>query len=154
MSAAARPLRVVIADDHPAYRASLGRMLGEQGVDVVAEASNGESAIRAVEETAPDVVVMDLNMPGLSGLEATRRLVDTAPSTRVLVLSVSAQHDDVSAAMLAGAHGYVPKEGSLDELVAGIRAAAAGHAMISPRVLPTHPADRPAGGVRSHHRRT
>ncbi len=136
-----RPLRVVIADDHPAYRASLARMLQEHGIDVLAEASNGESAIRAVEETAPDVVVMDLNMPGLSGLEATRRLVDSAPSTRVLVLSVSAQDDDVSAAMLAGAHGYVLKEGPLDELVAGIRAAAAGHSMISPRVLPAHPAD-------------
>jgi DNA-binding NarL/FixJ family response regulator len=136
-----RPLRVVIADDHPPYRASLARMLGENGIDVVAEASNGESAIRAVEETAPEVVVMDLSMPGLSGLEATRRLVDIAPSTRVLVLSVSAQDDDVSEAMLAGAHGYVLKEGPLDELVVAIRAAAAGQSMVSPRVLPVYPAD-------------
>jgi DNA-binding NarL/FixJ family response regulator len=141
VSAATRPLRVVIADDHPAYRAGLARMLRANGIDVVAEASNGEAAILAAEETAPDVVVMDLNMPGLSGLEATRRLVATAPPMRVLVLSVSAQGGDVSEAMRAGAHGYLLKEGPLDELIVGIRAAAAGHAMISPRVLPAHPAD-------------
>jgi two-component system response regulator DegU len=132
-------LRVVIVDDHPAYRAGLARMLRENGIEVVAEAPNGESAIRTVEETDPDVVVMDLNMPGLSGLEATRRLVEEAPSTRVLVLSVSAQDDDVTEAMQAGAYGYVLKDGPLEEVVVGIRAAAAGHSMISPRVLPAQP---------------
>jgi DNA-binding NarL/FixJ family response regulator len=85
--------------------------------------------------------VMDLNMPGLSGLEATRRLVDGTLSTRVLVLSVSAQDDDVTEAMEAGAHGYVLKDASLDEVVAAIRAAAAGHTLISPRVLPALPPD-------------
>jgi DNA-binding NarL/FixJ family response regulator len=129
----------VIADDHPAYRAVLARMLRENGIDVVAEASNGEAAIRSVAETDPDVVVMDLSMPGLSGLEATRRLVAAVASTRVLVLSVSAQGDDVAEAMAAGAHGYVLKDGPLEEVVAGIRAAAAGQAVISPRVLPTLP---------------
>ena len=132
-------LRVVIADDHPAYRAGLARMLQENGIEVVAEVSNGDSAIRTVEQTDPDVVVMDLNMPGLSGLEATRRLIAEAPSTRVLVVSVSAQDDDVTEAMQAGAHGYVLKDGPLDEVVVAIRAAAAGQAMISPRVLPAFP---------------
>lgn len=134
-------LRVVIADDHPAYRAGLARMLRENGIDVVAEASNGEAAIRSVEETEPDVVVMDLNMPGLSGLEATRRLIDETPTMRVLVLSVSAQDDDVTEALEAGAHGYVLKDGALEEVVAAIRAAAAGHPLISPRVLPALPPD-------------
>jgi DNA-binding NarL/FixJ family response regulator len=139
-------LRVVVADDHPAYRAALARMLRENGIDVVGEASNGELAIRTVEETDPDVVLMDLNMPGLSGLEATRRLIDEAPSTHVLVLSVSAQDDDVSEAMQAGAHGYVLKDGPLEEVVGAIRAAAAGQAVISPRVLPALPPDpRQAG---------
>jgi DNA-binding NarL/FixJ family response regulator len=139
--AAREPLRVVIADDHPAYRAALARVLRESGIDVVAEASNGESAIRAALETEPEVVVMDLNMPGLSGSDATRQLRDEAPSTRVLVLSVSAQAEDVSEAIQAGAHGYVLKDGPLEEVVVGIRAAAAGHSVISPRVLPAHPPD-------------
>src|SRR5918998_1608796 len=87
-------LRVVIADDHPFYRDGLAKLLHSNGIDVAAQAANGEAAIRAVEETAPDVVVMDLNMPGMSGLEATRQLTEIAPHTRVLVLSVSAQEDD------------------------------------------------------------
>ena len=139
-------LRVVIADDHPAYRAALARMLRENGVDVVAEVSNGEAAIRSAEEMAPDVVVMDLNMPGLSGLDATRRLIDEIPSTHVLVLSVSAQDDDVTEAMEAGADGYVLKDGPLEEVVGGIRSAAAGQALISPRVLPALSRDAGVSG--------
>jgi DNA-binding NarL/FixJ family response regulator len=130
----AEPLRVVIADDHPFYREGLGRLLRESGIEVVAEVPNGEAALRAVEETAPDVVVMDLNMPGMSGLEATRRLSEQSPATRVLVLSVSAQETDVTDAILAGASGYVLKDGPVDEVVAGIRAAAAGQSLISPRI--------------------
>jgi DNA-binding NarL/FixJ family response regulator len=129
-----RTLRVVIADDHPFYRDGLAKLLHANGIDVAAQAANGEAAIRAVAETAPDVVVMDLNMPGMSGLEATRRLTEIAPTTRVLVLSVSAQEDDVTEAILAGASGYVLKESPVEEVVAGIQAAAAGQALISPRV--------------------
>jgi len=127
-------LQVVIADDHPVYREGLARLLREQGVDVVAEVPNGEAAIRAVEELAPDVVIMDLNMPGLSGLEATRRLTERAPASRVLILSVSAQEADVTEAIIAGATGYVLKDGPLDEVLAGIHAAAAGQSVISPRI--------------------
>jgi DNA-binding NarL/FixJ family response regulator len=125
------PLRVVVADDHPYYRRGLVRSLRARGIEVVAEAPNGEAAIRAVEETAPDVVVMDLKMPGMSGFEATRRLTARAPASRVLVLSVSNEEEDVSDAVLAGACGYVLKESSADEVVAGIRAAAAGESHIS-----------------------
>jgi len=126
--------RVVIADDHPFYRDGLAKLLHANGIDVAAQAANGEAAIQAVAETAPDVVVMDLNMPGMSGLEATRQLTQIAPMTRVLVLSVSAQEDDVTEAILAGASGYVLKESPVEEVVAGIQAAAAGQALISPRV--------------------
>jgi DNA-binding NarL/FixJ family response regulator len=127
-------LRVVIADDHPFYREGLARLLRERGVDVVAEVPNGEAAIRAVEEQAPDVVVMDLNMPGMSGLEATRRLTAHAPASRVLILSVSAQEADVTEAILAGASGYVLKDGPVEEVVTAIRAAATGQSVISPRI--------------------
>ena len=125
---------MVIADDHPFYRDGLAKLLHANGIDVAAQAANGEAAIQAVAETAPDVVVMDLNMPGMSGLEATRQLTQIAPMTRVLVLSVSAQEDDVTEAILAGASGYVLKESPVEEVVAGIQAAAAGQALISPRV--------------------
>jgi DNA-binding NarL/FixJ family response regulator len=125
------PLRVVVADDHPYYRRGLVRSLRARGIEVVAEAPNGAAAIRAVEETAPDVVVMDLKMPGMSGFEATRQLTARAPASRVIVLSVSNDEQDVSDAVLAGACGYVLKESSVDEVVAGIRAAAAGESHIS-----------------------
>ena len=131
---APEPMRVVLVDDHPVYRAGLARLLRESGVDVIAEVPNGEAALQAVEEMAPDVVVMDLNMPGMSGLEATRRLVAQSPATRVLVVSVSAQEADVTDAILAGASGYILKESPVEEVVAGIRAAAAGQSLISPRI--------------------
>jgi DNA-binding NarL/FixJ family response regulator len=128
------PLRVVLADDHPFYREGLARLLRENGIDIVADVPNGEAAVAAVVETAPDVVVMDLNMPGMSGLEATRRLAELSPATRVLVLSVSAQEADVTEAILAGANGYVLKDGPIEEVVSGIWAAADGQSVISPRI--------------------
>jgi DNA-binding NarL/FixJ family response regulator len=128
------PTSVVIADDHPFYRQGLGLLLRERGIDVVAEVPNGEAAILAVEELAPDVVVMDLNMPGLSGLEATRRLSAQAPACRVLILSVSAHEADVTEAILAGACGYVVKDGPIEEIVTAIQAASAGQLVTSPRI--------------------
>jgi DNA-binding NarL/FixJ family response regulator len=130
-------LRVVVADDHAFYRAGLARILRETGIDVVAEVPDGETAIRAVDDLAPDVVVMDLHMPGLSGIEATRRLTEHAPATRVLVLSISVQEADVTDAILAGACGYVLKDGPMEEIVAGIQAAANGASLISPRIATT-----------------
>jgi DNA-binding NarL/FixJ family response regulator len=127
-------LRLVLADDHPFYRQGLVRILEDSGFEVVAEVSNGRDAINATEETAPDVVVMDLNMPGLSGLEATRQLTERMPASRVLMLTVSAEESDVFEAILAGADGYVLKDGAVEELVAGIRTVAAGGSLISPRI--------------------
>jgi DNA-binding NarL/FixJ family response regulator len=130
-------LRVVIADDHPFYRQGLARLLKQSGVEVVGEASNGLAAVELVERTAPDVAVIDLNMPGMSGIEVTRRLNERMPASRVLVVSVSAQEDDVTEAILAGASGYVLKDGPVEEVVAGIRAAADGESHISPRIAAT-----------------
>lgn len=125
-------IRVVVADDHHAYRHGLARLLRANGIDVVAEAANGDAAMRVVRETAPDIVVMDLRMPGLSGLEATRRLAAEAPHTRVVVLSVSAGAGDVSDALEAGASAYVLKDGPLEQVLGAIRAAAIGHSLVIP----------------------
>jgi len=125
------PLRVVVADDHPFYRRGLARSLTASGVTVVAEAPSGAAALQAVRETSPDVVVMDLNMPGVSGLEATRQVLAEAPETRVLVLTVSAQETDIADAIAAGACGYVLKDRPVQEVIAGVRAAAAGESHFS-----------------------
>lgn len=125
-------MRVVIADDHTFYREGLARLLRKFGVDVVGEAPDGEIAVRLVEETSPDVVLLDLRMPGVSGLDALRMLTERAGSARVLVLSVSAEESDVTGAIAGGASGYVLKDEPVEEVVAGIRAAASGGARISP----------------------
>jgi two-component system nitrate/nitrite response regulator NarL len=109
-------------------------MLRESGVDVVAEAGNGWAALRAVEETSPDVVVLDHNMPGMSIDEVARRLTSCDPPHRVIVLSVSDDEADVMAALRAGASGYFLKDGPVQEVVAGIEAAARGESFFSPRI--------------------
>jgi DNA-binding NarL/FixJ family response regulator len=125
-------MRVVIADDHTFYREGLARLLRKFGVDVVGEAADGEAAVRMVEETSPDVVLLDLRMPSVSGLDALRMLTEHSAATRVLVLSVSADEADVTEAIAAGANGYVLKDEPVEEVIAGIRAAASGGARISP----------------------
>jgi DNA-binding NarL/FixJ family response regulator len=134
MPVPSRKLRVVIADDHLFFRQGLAKLLTRSGIEVVAEAANGMAAIEAVEDTAPDVVIMDLNMPGMSGVEATRRLGEAVPATRVLVLSVSAEEADVTAAILAGAIGYVLKDGPIEDVVGGVEAASVGESLISPKI--------------------
>jgi DNA-binding NarL/FixJ family response regulator len=127
------PLRVVVADDHPFYRRGLVESLRDSGIDVVREVPNGEAAIQAVEETAPDLVLMDLNMPGISGVEATQQLSKRFPATPVLMLSVSAEDADIADAISAGAIGYVLKETPQEEIVATIRSAAAGQPVDTPQ---------------------
>jgi len=110
-------------------------LLEENGpLRVVGEAATGEGAVTQVREQAPDVVVMDLAMPGLGGVEATRLIIDEAPHTSVVVLTVSEEASDVVDAIVAGACGYLLKSASIEELIAGIRAAAAGDALISPGI--------------------
>jgi DNA-binding NarL/FixJ family response regulator len=126
--------RVLLVDDHDLFRSGLRNLLDEQDVDVVGECDNGSDALEAVRELAPDVVVMDLNMPGISGVEATRQISMIAPLTRVLVLTISDQDDDVMDAVVAGACGYLLKDASIAELMQGIRSAAVGESLISPTI--------------------
>jgi DNA-binding NarL/FixJ family response regulator len=127
-------LRVLIVDDHDLFRTGLRNLLEEQGVRVVGEASAGSEAIRLVRELAPEVIVMDLNMPGMTGVEATRHIMSVAPLSRVVVLTISDQDGDVMDAIFAGACGYLLKDASIQELIRGIRAAALGESLISPHV--------------------
>jgi DNA-binding NarL/FixJ family response regulator len=127
-------LRLLIVDDHDLFRTGLRNVLEERGMSVAAEATSGEDAVEAATRLAPDVVLMDLRMPGMGGLEATRRITAAAPRTRVLVLTVSDSDSDVIEAILAGACGYLVKDSSLDDLVRGIELAARGEAAISPSV--------------------
>ena len=101
---------------------------------IVGESDNGTDALRKIREVAPEVVVMDLNMPGISGAEATRQIAMIAPLTRVLVLTISDHDTDVLDAILAGACGYLMKDASIEELMAGIRAAAIGESLISSHI--------------------
>ena len=127
-------VRVLIVDDHDLFRSGLRNLLEDEGVQIVGEASAGQEAIKIVREVAPDVVVMDLNMPGMGGVEATRHISTIAPLTRVLMLTISDQDNDVIDAILAGACGYLLKDSSIQELIAGIRAAALGESLISPTI--------------------
>ena len=127
-------LRVLLVDDHDLFRTGLRNLLEEEGVIVAGEAGTGAEALRMVEELAPDVVVMDLNMPGMTGVEATRQIAGIAPLARVLVLTISDQDADVMDAILAGACGYLLKDSSIGELMQGIRAAAIGESLISPTI--------------------
>jgi DNA-binding NarL/FixJ family response regulator len=126
--------RVLLVDDHDLFRTGLRNLLEEQGVHVVGEAATGSDAVRSVRELAPDVVVMDLNMPGISGVEATRQITQVAPLTRVVVLTISDQDGDVMDAILAGACGYLLKDASIQELMRGISSAAIGESLISPHI--------------------
>jgi DNA-binding NarL/FixJ family response regulator len=130
----ASAIRVVTVDDHRLFRSGLGEILAEHGIQVVGEAATGEEAVKVVDETAPDVVVMDLNMPGMSGIDATRLIRDRKPSSRVIVLTISANANDVVEAVLAGAAGYMLKDASLREIADGVVEVAAGGSLLSPAI--------------------
>jgi DNA-binding NarL/FixJ family response regulator len=127
-------LRVVIVDDHDLFRTGLRNLLEEQGVQIIGEAATGTEAVRIVRELAPDVVVMDLNMPGMGGVDATRHITTIAPLTKVVMLTISEEDSDVMDAILAGACGYLLKDSSIQDLMAGIRAASLGESLISPNI--------------------
>jgi DNA-binding NarL/FixJ family response regulator len=125
---------VLLVDDHDLFRSGLRTLLEEQGVRVVGEATSGAEAVRCVRELSPEVVVMDLNMPGMNGVEATRLISNYAPLTRVVVLTISDQDEDVFDAIVAGACGYLLKDASIQDLIRGIGAAAIGESLISPHI--------------------
>jgi len=126
-------LRVLVVDDHPLFRTGLRELLDQEGF-VVQEANDGDAALRLVPSFAPDVVLMDANMPGMCGIEATRRIRETAPTTAVLMLTGVATDELVLRALRAGASGYLLKDAELAQITAGIRSVAAGHSTLSPRV--------------------
>src|SRR5262249_61446313 len=124
----------LLVDDHDLFRTGLRNLLEERGIQIAGEAGDGSDAVRLVRELAPEVVVMDLHMPGMTGIEAIRQIHSFAPLTRVLVLTISDQDDDVLDAILAGACGYLLKDASVDELIRGIGAAAVGESLVSPAI--------------------
>jgi DNA-binding NarL/FixJ family response regulator len=128
-------IRVLLADDHRMVRAGLRALLANAAdVSVVAEAADGEQAVQAVADSGPDLVLMDLSMPVLDGIAATRTIRTGHPGVRVVVLSSFDDQDRVRQALAAGATGYVLKDCTPEELLAAIRSAAAGHAPLDPRV--------------------
>jgi len=129
------PLRILIADDHPAFRSGLRALLETTGdLLVVGEAASGDEAVAVAAVTQPDVILMDLAMPGVDGIEATRRIVDAAPHVAVLVLTMGADEESVFAAVRAGARGYVLKGAQRAELIRAIRSVSAGEAIFGPGI--------------------
>ena len=128
-------ITIVLADDHPVVRSGLQALLGSiDGLHVVAEAADGAEAIREVAVHRPDVVIMDIDMPGVGGIEATRQVVGSAPDTAVLVLTMYEDDDSVFTAMRAGARGYLLKGAKQDDIARAIRAVAAGEAIFGPGI--------------------
>ena len=125
---------MLLVDDHALFRRGLRRLLEREGIEVIGEGSHGRAAVQLAAELRPDVIVMDLSMPLMSGLEAIERIVAANPHARILVLTITAEEDEVLDALLAGACGYLLKDARAEEIVAGVRAAVAGDSMISPRI--------------------
>jgi DNA-binding NarL/FixJ family response regulator len=152
----AAPVRVVLADDLALLRTGFRMVLtAEPGIDVVGEAADGDEAVRAAERLNPDVVLMDVRMPRVDGIEATRRIVARAPRSRILILTTFDLDEYAFAGLRAGASGFLLKDVPPEQLVAAVRSVAAGDAVVAPRVtrrlletfatrLPDGEADAPA----------
>ena len=128
-----RRLRVLVVDDHDMFRTGLRALLEEEGFEV-ADSATAEAALRRLPSYAPDVIVLDMNMPGMSGVEATPLILKVAPNASVLMLTIDADDDRVLDAVQAGASGYLLKDAELAEITAGIREVAGGYAVLTPRV--------------------
>ena len=133
MTAAAR-IRVVVVDDHAVVRTGLGQLLGAtDDIEVVGEAADGTAALRVVADTAPDVVLMDLQMPGVDGVEATRAVLAAHPEVQVLVLTSYSDAERIVAALDAGATGYLLKDADPADVLDGVRAISRGESPLHPR---------------------
>lgn len=129
------PIRLLIADDHPMFRDGLRALIGSLAdLSLLSEATTGEEAVALAVALQPDVVVMDLQMPGGTGIQATRRILQTSPHIGVLVVTMFEDDDSVFAAMRAGARGYVLKGAGQEEILRAIRAVAGGEAIFSPPI--------------------
>ena len=125
-------LRILVVDDHPIWRHGVAAGLEEAGCAVAGTAGDGAQALRVAAATRPGVVLLDLNLPDMSGAEVTRRLLAADPAVRVLILSASGERQDVLDAMTAGATGYLVKSAQFSELLAAVRSTAAGEAVFTP----------------------
>ncbi|MFF9313268.1 response regulator [Streptomyces sp. NPDC014748] len=151
------PVRVMVVDDHPMWRDAVARDLAESGFEVVATAGDGEQAVRRALAAAPDVLVLDLNLPVKPGVQVCKELVAHKPALRVLVLSASGEHADVLEAVKSGATGYLLKSASTQELLDAVRRTAAGDPVFTPglaglvlgeyRRLAAEPAPAPGAGT-------
>jgi DNA-binding NarL/FixJ family response regulator len=126
------PLRVLVVDDHPIWRDGVASGLEDAGCAIAGTAGDGAQALRVATATRPQVVLLDLNLPDMSGAEVTRRLLAADPSVRVLILSASGERQDVLDAITAGATGYLVKSARFSELLSAVRATAAGEAVFTP----------------------
>jgi len=130
-----RPIRILIADDHPLFRAGLRALLESiPDTEVAGEAATGEEAVEAAVALVPDVVVMDINVPGLNGIDATRRIVDASEDVKVLVMTMHDDDEAVFVAIRAGARGYQLKGAAQDETLRAIRSVANGEAIFGPGI--------------------
>ncbi len=128
-------IRVLLVDDHPVVRRGLHALLSSlEGVEVVGEAGDGEQAVREAQILAPDVVLMDIQMPGMDGIQATRRILAAAPGCAVLVLSMFETDESVVTVLEAGARGYLLKGAGQDEIARALQAVAAGQVVLEPSV--------------------
>jgi DNA-binding NarL/FixJ family response regulator len=131
-------IRVLLADDHGVVRDGLARLLGSvPDIEVVAAAADGDQAVELAREHRPDVVLMDLRMPGMDGSEATRRLLESDPAMHVVILTSFSERDEILGALDAGAIGYLLKDAEPDELIRGVRAAAQGDSPLDPKAART-----------------
>jgi DNA-binding NarL/FixJ family response regulator len=127
-------VRVVIADDHQLFRDGLRALLAQAGVDVVGEASDGREAVSVIQRTGPDLVLMDIGMPELNGIDATKRTLEVNPATKVIALSMNADRRSVLAMFEAGARGYLLKSSAADELITAINSVDREQKYVSPRI--------------------
>lgn len=127
-------VRVLIVDDHELFRRALREHLEANGVDVVGEAHDAEGAVAVATETMPEVVLMDIRMPGGSGIDATRRLLEAVPGAQVLMLTIHTEDVVIAEAIMAGASGYLLKDAGGDQILAAIAAARSGETPLSPRI--------------------
>jgi DNA-binding NarL/FixJ family response regulator len=127
------PIRVLIAEDHALVRRSLEMVLqSEPGLELVGQASDGQEAVQLAGEVAPDVVLMDIRMPKMTGIEAARKMKEIAPSAKIVILTISDEDEDLFEAIRAGASGYLLKDIPLDELADSVRAVHGGQSLINP----------------------